>query len=140
MLSAWDAGRAAGGQPCGRMGTGHPWHCLVRLAAWPWCGSSSQRSCWLPQGQLCRDPRHRQGQTLLQSRNCFSPLKMFQSKDPTDPLSSRCKTRIGNKGLLGVITMHSLQHFAGVGKQKTASGDPCRGTSRLAPSPRVHGM
>lgn len=77
---------------------------------------------------------------LLQSRNGFSLLNMFQDKDPTNPQSSRCKTWIGNKGLLGVTTTHSLRPFAGVGKQKRASGDPCLGMNKLAPSPRVHGM
>lgn len=115
-------------------------HCSVRLVAQLWCGAIARGPSGSAQGQHCRDPRRRQNQTLLQSRNSFSPLKMLQNKDPPNPLSSRCKKWSWTKGLLRVTTTHSLRHFAGVGKQKTASGDISRGTSKLPPSPRVCGM
>lgn len=137
MPRAWDAGRAAVGRSHGSIGTKPLWHCSVRLTPQPWCGAVASGPV---QGQVCRHPRCRQSQMLLQSRNSFSPLKMLQNKDPPNPLSSRCKKWIGTKGLLKVTTTHSLRHFAGVGKQKTASGDTSLGTSKLPPSPRVHGM
>lgn len=65
---------------------------------------------------------------------------MFQDEDLTNPLSSRCKTWIGNKGLVEMTMTHSLWHCAGVGKQKRAPGDPCLGMNKLTASPRVHGM
>lgn len=74
-------------------------------------------------------PNAASNQKLLQ------PPKVLQSKGPPNPLSSRCKKWIGTKGLLRVTTTHSLRHFAGVGKQKTASGDTSLGTSKLPPSP-----
>lgn len=140
MRRAWDAGRAAAGQSRSSMGTKCLWHCSVRLAAQPWCGAVASGPAGSTQGQLCRDPRRRQSQTLLQSRKSFSPLKMLQNKDPPNPLSSRCKKWIGTKGLLRVTTTHSLWHFAGVGKQKTASGDTSLGTSKLPSSPRARRM
>lgn len=140
MLRAWDAGRAAAGRSRGSIGTESLWHCVVRLAARPWCRAVASRPAGSAQGQLCRDPRRRQSQMLLQSRNSSSPLKMLQHKDPPNPLSSRCKKWIGTKGLLKVTMTHSLRHFAGVGKQKTASGDTSLGPSKLPPSPSVHGM
>lgn len=122
------------------MGTKPLWYCSVRLAAQPWCSAIANGPAGSTQGQLCRDSRRQQNQTLLQSRNSLSPLKMLQSKDPPNPLSSRCKKWIWTKGLLKMTTTHSLQHFAGVGKQKTASGDTSLGTSKLPPSPRVRWM
>lgn len=78
-----------------------------------------------------------QSQAPLQSRSSLSPLGVLQSKGPPSPRRSRCKKWIGTERLVRAAATHGSRRFAGLGKQKIASGDASLGMRVLPRSPSV---